>query len=117
MKFKIDENLPSDTAEVLIAAGFDAMTVGQQDLNGAPDPAVASACSSEGKVLVTLDVGFADIRAYPPGSHPGIVVIRPSSQDKATVMGVITRLLALFRTEPLEGKLWVVDDNRMRIRD
>jgi predicted nuclease of predicted toxin-antitoxin system len=116
VKFKIDENLPSDTAGLLRSAGIDAVTVGQQGLNGAPDPAVANACLLEERVLITLDVGFADIRTYPPGSHPGIVVMRPSSQDKATVMGIVTRLLGLVQAEPLEGKLWVVDDDRMRIR-
>lgn len=31
-------------------------------------------------MLITLDRGFGDVRVHPPGSHPGIVVPRPSTQ-------------------------------------
>jgi hypothetical protein len=31
---------------------------------------------------VTLDLDFANIRAYPPGKHAGIVVLRLKHQDK-----------------------------------
>jgi len=37
MKFKIDQNLPIESADLLIAAGHDAITVYQQSLGGAPD--------------------------------------------------------------------------------
>jgi len=35
-------------------------------------------------VLMTLDLDFANVQAYPPKSHPGIVVFRSKSQDKST---------------------------------
>ena len=117
MKFKIDENLPSETVEVLGSSGHDALTVGDQGLNGASDPSVARACAAEDRVLLTLDVGFADIRAYPPGSHPGIIVLRPARQDKSNVLSIIGRLLGSLEAEPLAGKLWVVDENRVRVRE
>jgi hypothetical protein len=37
MRFKIDENLPIDAAELLAAAGHDAHTVLQEGLGGNPD--------------------------------------------------------------------------------
>lgn len=45
-------------------------------LTGAPDQDVVAAATSAGRILVSLDVGMGDIRAYPPGSHAGIVVLR-----------------------------------------
>jgi len=44
--------------------GHDALSVTDQGLGGSSDPQVAAICKSEGRALVTLDVGFADIRAY-----------------------------------------------------
>ena len=39
---------------------------------GAVDPDVAQACQKEARALVTLDLDFSDIRAYPPkGGLPG----------------------------------------------
>jgi predicted nuclease of predicted toxin-antitoxin system len=70
MKFKTDENLPSEVVDHLRLAGFDAMTVVERRLSGAPDARVAAVCHDEGRVLVTLDLDFADIRAHPPGTGP-----------------------------------------------
>jgi predicted nuclease of predicted toxin-antitoxin system len=71
VKFKIYENLPAEAAEILKSAGFDAHTVADEDLAGAHDETVAGASRSEDRILVTLDLDFANIRAYPPGEHAG----------------------------------------------
>ena len=63
MRFKIDENLPLECAQLLTAAEHDVVRVIGQNLQGADDPSVLKACVEEGRVLVTLDVDFADIRA------------------------------------------------------
>jgi predicted nuclease of predicted toxin-antitoxin system len=82
VRFKLDENMPVEAAELLTRDGHDAVTVLDQKLNGAGDPDVAAACREEGRVLVTLDVDFGDIRSYPPRECPGIVVLRLRSQAK-----------------------------------
>jgi predicted nuclease of predicted toxin-antitoxin system len=74
VKFKLDENLPVSSAAILGGAGHDVDTVGQEGLSGALDLDVVVAATAAGRVLVSLDVGLADIRAYPPGSHAGIVL-------------------------------------------
>lgn len=80
MRFKLDENLDVRAEAALSSAGHDVATVVGQGLGGATDSAIAQAVGVEGRVLVTLDRGFADLRAYPPGTHPGIVVLRPRRQ-------------------------------------
>jgi predicted nuclease of predicted toxin-antitoxin system len=72
VKFKIDENLPAEAAEILRCAGFGADTAADEDLAGTDDEILASASRSEGRVLATLDLDFANIRAYPPASMPGL---------------------------------------------
>lgn len=76
MRFKTDENLPLEAAGLLRQAGRDAATILEQQMGGDPDENVASACRREDRVLVTLDLDFADLRTYPPESHPGVVVLR-----------------------------------------
>ena len=61
-EFKIDENLPTEFAEILQEAGYDAMTVHQQKLKGEKDPILLEICQQEGRILVTLDLDFANIR-------------------------------------------------------
>lgn len=82
MRFKIDENLPIEAAEVLQQAGHDASTVLQQDLGGGrADTDTASICQRERRALVTLDMDFADIRTYPPKQFLGLIVLRLRRQD------------------------------------
>ncbi len=52
-KFKIDENLPVEIAQWLRTEGYDAVTVSEQQLNGASDPEVVSVCQLEKRILLT----------------------------------------------------------------
>lgn len=116
MKFKIDENLPLEVAGLLGDAGHDATTVLAQNLGGSSDASLALVCQEEKRVLVTLDNDFADIRAYPPEKLAGIIVMRLVRQDKYHVLDVFGRAVRLFPKEPLEGRLWIVEEYRIRIR-
>src|SRR3972149_5173383 len=116
MQFKIDENLPIEIAAELIEAGYDAMTVNDQPLQGVRDPVLIDRCSKEHRVLVTLDTDFSDIRAYPPQEYSGIIVLRVGSQAKQHVIEVFRRIIPLIRSEPLIQHLWLVEETRVRIR-
>lgn len=117
MRFKTDENLPIEVAELISSLGHDALTVEDQDLGGFPDPEIAAVCDSENRILVTLDTDFSDIRQYPPGSHPGIIVFRISRQDKNSILSVTGRLLQSLTEQDPRGALWIVDDRKIRVRE
>ena len=117
MQFKIDENLPVEVAQSLRDAGHDAITVYDQQMVGEPDPRIAAVCRSEVRAVVTLDLDFSDIRAYPPGDYHGIVVLRPRTQAKPNVLNLISQLIPLLSTEPLEGNLWILQETGLRIRE
>ena len=117
MRFKIDENLPTEAAQLLSDAGHDALTIHDQEMVGKPDDQVSSVCQLEHRALITLDLDFADIRAYPPGEHCGIVVFRPRTQARQAVIELIGALVRLLSTEPLEGSLWILQENGLRIRE
>jgi len=116
VNFKIDENLPAGAAEILRSIGFAADTVADENLSGAKDETVATASRSGGRILVTLDLDFANIRAYPPGEHTGIIVPRVKRQDKATVLAYVRRLAAALTSRNPSGELWILDGDRIRVR-
>ena len=116
MKFKVDENLPIDVAALLVEVGHDAVTVHDQVVGGIADAELASLCREEGRALVTLDLGFGDIRSYPPSEFAGLVVLRLGRQDKSHVVMLCRRLVAALEDEELTGLLWIVEENRVRIR-
>lgn len=117
MKFKIDENLPIEVAQLLREVGHDVYTVHDQGLVGAHDQVLARVCKDEHRAFVTLDIHFADIRNYPPGDFSGFIVLRLARQDKPHVLKVVSRLLQLFIPEELDAKLWIVDEDKVRIRE
>jgi len=117
MRAKTDENLPRFVAERLQAAGHDVLSVADQQLGGATDTRLATVCHDEGRILVTLDLDFADIRQYPPGSGPGLVVMRPKSQDRADIETAVALLVGALERESVGGSLWIVEQARIRVRD
>ena len=117
VRFKVDENLPAEAAELLRRAGHDAVTVGEQSLSGSGDADLARICQTEARSLVTLDLGFADIRTYPPALYPGMLVLRLRQQDKPRVLETLGRVLPLLAEEPLDRRLWIVDERQVRVRE
>lgn len=116
MNSKADENLPAKVAELLRQYGRDALNVIEQQLAGHPDTDVARACQSEKRALITLDLGFADTRAYPPANYSGIIILRPSLQTISAILRLLERALALLPTEPQARQLWIGEEHRVRIR-
>lgn len=116
MKFKIDENLPAEFAELLSAAHHDAVTVVSQRLQGKEDSVIMEACRREGRILVTLDIDFADIRAYPPSQHLGLMVLRVARQDKQHLIEVFRRAIPVLKRETIDRRLWIIEETRIRIR-
>jgi predicted nuclease of predicted toxin-antitoxin system len=116
VKFKVDENLPIEVAQLLREAGHDVLSVHEQGLIGAPDHVLAGVCQSEERCMVTLDTHFSDIRAYPPQDFSGLIVLRLERQDKPHVLEVMSRVVSLLSSEALERRLWIVDEKRLRVR-
>lgn len=116
MKFKLDENLPASAVQALAGCGHDVDTVRAEGLTGAPDPRVVSAAAVDGRVLITLDRGMGDIRAYPPGSHAGIVVLRLADQSAPAVKEAVTELANWAEIEALTGAVAVLQQGVLRIR-
>lgn len=116
MRAKLDENLPSEAADLLRAAGWDCDTVHQEGLAGAADGRVAAACQAEARVLLTLDLDFADIRAYPPSEYEGIVILRPAKASRRQVTALVARVIPVIAAEWVGRRLWIVEPGGIRVR-
>jgi predicted nuclease of predicted toxin-antitoxin system len=118
MRFLIDANMPRTTVALLNERGHTAVHVRDIGLGDSDDGTIAERARSDGAVLVTRDLDFANILAYPPESYAGLVVVRvpddwTAKQLLALWLGFIERgdLLAA-----LPGRLAILEEGRTRFR-
>ena len=116
MRFKLDENMPMKAQVWLQEHGHDADSVFDENLGGANDSAVAMACQTEQRVLVTLDLDFSDIRTYPPSDYCGIIILRPKYQSTIQIMAMLESMLFFLEKETIDHSLWIVEPTGLRIR-
>lgn len=90
MRFKLDENLPTEIALALQLSGHDADTVKDEGLEREPDSVIMATALKAARVLLTLDKGIADVACYPKGAHAGVVLFRPGSSGRGVVAGKLS---------------------------
>jgi predicted nuclease of predicted toxin-antitoxin system len=116
LRLKLDENLPGEAASRAQSRGADVATVQREGLGGAPDAQIYAICQSERRVLVTLDLDFADVRRYRPGQGPGAIVLRPKQESITAILRLFDQVLAFAETESPVGQLWLVEPGHVRVR-
>jgi predicted nuclease of predicted toxin-antitoxin system len=116
MKLKLDENLSRHLKPALVELGHDVLTAADEGLLSRPDVEVAACAAREGRMLMTLDIEFADLRKYPPGSHPGTVLFRPGSLGPLAVNRLVADFARATDLSTLAGCVAVVEPHGIRVR-
>jgi predicted nuclease of predicted toxin-antitoxin system len=116
MHIKVDEDLPLIAADWLRERGFEASTVVEQGMGGWKDDQLWEAVQEKAQFLITADKGFADVRLYPPGSHGGILLLRPNEDGIRPVLDLLGAVLGEVDLAELEGVLAVATAQGLRVR-
>lgn len=116
MLFKLDENMPPSASELLRGLGHDVTTVYDQGLQSCIDPEVLAACQAEERILLSLDLDFSNILVYPPERYTGLIVLRLRTPGPKAVLSLLRRVSPHFNSIPISGRLWIVDERRIRVR-
>ena len=116
VKLKLDKNLSRHLKPVLLQLGHDTETAAEEGLLSGPDVEVGLAAKRAGRILLTLDLEFGDLRKFPPGSHPGVVLFRPRSFGPLSVNAFVERFARDTNLEDLAGCRIIVEPGRVRIR-
>jgi predicted nuclease of predicted toxin-antitoxin system len=117
MHIKVDEDLPRAVSVLLREAGYECSTVSEQGMGGFKDPNLWERVQQHRQFLVTADKGFGDIRKYPPGSHGGILLLRPSEDGVHPLIELVNQVLkTVSDLRTLSGLLAVASPQGLRIR-
>jgi len=118
MKFLLDANMPRSTLDVLRAHKHEAWHVKGIGLGDATDERIAAQARGLNAALVTRDLDFADVRAYPPESAPGFLVLRvPDNWTAARILALMQRFLGMTDlVARIPGHLVMLDPRQVRFR-
>ncbi|HXV99476.1 MAG TPA: DUF5615 family PIN-like protein [Anaerolineae bacterium] len=116
MRIKVDEDLPTMVVQTLQDKGYEVSGVVEQGMGGWKDPLLWQAIQAEGRFLITADKGFADIRTYSPGSHAGVLLLRPDEDGIRPTLQLLEQVLNSFELTVLSGTVTVATPRGIRIR-
>ncbi len=116
MTVKIDEDLSGLLKPLLNAAGYVALTVNDQGWTGAPDHVLFPLVQMESECLITADAGFADIRAYPPGTHCGILLLQSVDQTIRSWKSLLWNVLQRHNLADHVGHVMIASESGIVIR-
>lgn len=117
MKFLVDNALPPRLADIMRAAGHDAIHVRELGLQAAADEYLLELARSEARILASADSDFAALIALQATSSPSFVLFREpdviSAEDYSTLL-----LGSLSALQPglQHGCVAVFARGRIRIR-
>ena len=119
MRFFLDHCVPNRVATLLADAGHEVICLRECLRTDSPDPVVIGKADEVDAVLVSLNGDFADITAYPPARHRGIVALQVRNRPE-TVTPITQRLVTYLDQHPgrrdMDGKLLLVESHRIRVR-
>ena len=116
LKVMVDEDLPRQAVRLLQEHGYDAKSVVEKGMGGWKDPQLWIAIQKEERYLVTADKGFGDIRVYPPGTHHGILLLRPDEDGIRPVVELLQKVLDAYKLDDLVGATTVATPRGIRLR-
>jgi predicted nuclease of predicted toxin-antitoxin system len=116
MKAKIDEDLPVEVAARLVALGHDVQTVFDEGLQGSPDREIWEAAPREGRLLVTQDLDFSDVRRFAPGTHHGVLLIRLRFPSRLKLIARIEEIFVAEDVNRWAGCFVVATERKIRVR-
>lgn len=96
--------------------GYDAISVLEQGMGGWKDSDIWGVLQEEKRFLITADKGFVDIRKFPPGSHTGILLLRPDEDGIRPLVDLLRRVLDTYGLEDLQGTVTAATPRSIRIR-
>ena len=116
MKLFADECVYRVTVEALRSWGHDVVTTQEANLVGEADAIQLQEAISQGRILITADLDFSNIRRYPPANHNGIIVLKIRPKILNEVHALLKKLVETISQENLNQTLVIVDRNKYRVR-
>lgn len=116
MRLLLDQGLPRTTVSRLVAAGHDAVHVGDIGHASATDSAILELGRTQDRVVVTLDADFHAEMALTGVARPSVIRIRIEGLRADALCALLERVIARCKADIEGGALVSVESQRIRLR-
>ena len=117
MKFLGDMGISPKSTEFLQTLGYDAVHLLDQDLERLPDSEIMEKALTEGRIVLTHDLGFGDLLAASGERLPSIIIFRLQNMKPQNVNRYLQAIISQYSNELKQGVVVSVTEARIRIRD
>ena len=117
LKFLADENIGASTIRFLRERKVDVNTAEEAGLLGKPDSEVLAAAKRERRAVLTHDKDFSNLLVNPPAGGSGVILLDLRWQGAQLTNEVLGRFLVGKSAAALAGRLFVVDETGVRVRE
>ncbi|TYQ28041.1 hypothetical protein PseudUWO311_06310 [Pseudanabaena sp. UWO311] len=117
VRFLVDEDCPLSLEKLLNSRGYDTIHVKTSGLSGTKDPELFIFAQEQQRIIISRDLGWANIKNYPPNSHCGLIILRfPFEAIAMEIRQVVEQFIDLVNISEIVGATVIVDKNKFRIR-
>ena len=116
MKFLGDMGISPRTIELLRGQGHDAIHLIEENLERMTDPNILEKARQEERILLTVDLGFAQLLAISGDALPSVILFRLGNVSREVVNSRLLSVITDYATELKSGVIISVSDVAIRLR-
>ncbi len=117
MRFFLDTNIPYSALEIFEKLNLESNHAKDVNLSRASDKEIMDYAIKTNSILVTKDLGFANINLFPADSHHGLIILRfPNSFKAVQFNNSLKNFLDSINLEILQNSTAIVKLGSYRIR-
>ena len=117
MKFFLDTNIPYSALEIFKNLNLEYQHARDAGLSRAGDKEIMDCAIKNKSILVSKDLGFANITLFPPKSHQGLIILRfPNSFKAVQFNNALNDFLKSINLDRLNNSTAIVKLGSYRIR-
>lgn len=116
MKFLADMGISLRTVSWLRSAGYDVVHLREQGLQKLPDDQILMKACAEERIILTVDLDFAQLLAVSGDSLPSVILFRLGNENYNVINQCLTDILNQCQEDLEAGAIISVNNENFRVR-
>lgn len=116
MKFLADMGISLRTVSWLRSVGYDVVHLREQGLQKLPDHEILIKACAEERIILTIDLDFAQLLAVSGDSLPSVILFRLGNENYHLINQCLTEILSQCQEDLEAGAIISVNNETFRVR-